>query len=84
MQELLNLYYEWLNNKEWWFSKNSQIDVYLSDKYYRYLYDVCNIYENYTNHNNIFDNKIIIACIILLDQVTRHYKRVYDLSLIHI
>ena len=81
MQELLNLYYEWLNNKEWWFSKNSQIDVYLSDKYYRYLYDVCNIYENYTNHNNIFDNKIIIACIILLDQVTRHYKRVYDDSL---
>ena len=78
MQELLNLYYEWLDNKEWWFSKNSQIDVYLSDKYYRYLSDACNICENYTNHNNNYDNKVIIASIILFDQITRHYKRVYD------
>ena len=80
MQELLNLYYEWLDNKEWWFSKNSQIDVYLCDKYYRYLCYACNIYEEYSKYGN-YDNKVIIACIILLDQVTRHYKRVYDDSL---
>ena len=77
MQELLNLYYEWLDNKEWWFSKNSQIDVYLCDKYYRYLCYACNIYEEYSKYGN-YDNKVIIACIILLDQVTRHYKRAYD------
>ncbi len=80
MQELLNLYYEWLDNKEWWFSKNSQIDVYLCDKYYRYLCYTCNIYEEYSKYGD-YDNKVIIACIILLDQVTRHYKRVYDDSL---
>lgn len=80
MHELINLYYEWLNNKEWWFSKNSQIDVYLCDKYYRYLADTDNIYEEYSKCDN-YDNKVIISCIILLDQVTRHYKRVYEDSL---
>jgi tRNA(Ile)-lysidine synthetase-like protein len=84
MQELINLYHEWLNNKDWWFSKNSQIDFYLCDKYYRYLRDAHNIYEEYSkssyNYDN-YDNKVIIACIILFDQITRHYKRAYDDSL---
>jgi len=84
MLELINLYHEWLNNKDWWFSKNSQIDFYLCDKYYRYLRDAHNIYEEYSkssyNYDN-YDNKVIIACIILFDQITRHYKRAYDDSL---
>jgi len=81
MQELINLYHEWLNNKDWWFSKNSQIDFYLCDKYYRYLRDAHNIYEEYSKSSDNYDNKVIIACIILFDQITRHYKRAYDDSL---
>jgi tRNA(Ile)-lysidine synthetase-like protein len=78
MQELINLYDEWFNNKDWWFSKNSKIDVYLCDKYYNYIEDAYNIYEEYCKDINKHKNKLIIACIILLDQITRHYKRVYD------
>lgn len=78
MQELIDLYYEWFNNKEWWFSKNNKIDVYLSDKYFNNLELVYKIYDEYYKDNSKYNNKIIIACIILLDQVTRHYKRVYD------
>jgi len=78
MQELINLYDEWFNNKDWWFSKNSKIDVYLCDKYYKYIEISYDIYDEYCKDANNHENKLIIACIILLDQITRHYKRVYD------
>ena len=78
MQELINLYDEWFNNKDWWFSKNNKIDVYLCDKYYKYIEISYDIYDEYCKDINNHTNKVIIACIILLDQITRHYKRVYD------
>ena len=78
MQELINLYYEWFDNKDWWFSNNNKVDVYLCDKYFGYINSTFNIYNEYSNIYNIYNNKIIIGCIILLDQITRHYKRVYD------
>ena len=78
MQELIDLYYEWFDNKDWWFSKNNKIDVYLCDKYYKYIEISYDIYDEYCKDINNHTNKVIIACIILLDQITRHYKRVYD------
>jgi len=78
MQELINLYYEWFDNKDWWFSNNNKVDVYLCDKYFGYINSTFIIYNEYSNIYNIYNNKIIIGCIILLDQITRHYKRVYD------
>jgi tRNA(Ile)-lysidine synthetase-like protein len=78
MLELINLYNEWFDNKDWWFSNNNQIDVYLCDKYFGYINSTLIIYKEYTNIYNIYNKKIIIGCIILLDQITRHYKRVYD------
>ena len=78
MQELINFYDEWFNNKDWWFSKNNKIDVYLCDKYYKYIEISYDIYDEYCKDINNHTNKVIIACIILLDQITRHYKRVYD------
>ena len=77
-RELNELYDEWFSNKDYWFSKNSKIDTYLCDKYYKYIENTNYIYENYKNNANVFDNKTIIACIILLDQISRHFKRVYD------
>ena len=77
-RELRELYDEWFSNKDYWFSKNSKIDVYLCDKYYKYIEITENIYENYKNNLCHYEDKTIIACIILLDQITRHYKRVYD------
>ena len=78
MKELINLYYEWFDNKDWWFSNNNKIDVYLCDKYFGFINSTLIIYKEYSNIYNIYNNKIIIGCIILLDQITRHYKRVYD------
>jgi tRNA(Ile)-lysidine synthetase-like protein len=80
-RELNELYDEWFSNKDYWFSKNSKIDVYLCDKYYKYIEITNNIYENYKNNIYSYDDKTIIACIILLDQISRHFKRVYDANI---
>ncbi len=77
---LNELYDEWFSNKDYWFSKDNKIDTYLCDKYYKYIEDTYDIYEIYINNVREFDNKTIIACIILLDQISRHFKRVYDIS----
>ena len=68
------LYNEWFENDKYWFSKIEKNDKYLSDKYFKYIIDVDNIYDNY----NEYDKKILISCIIILDQIPRHYKRIYN------
>lgn len=74
----LNIFYElyndWFNNDTYWFNKIEKNDIYLSDKYFKYIIDVDNIYDNY----NEYDKKILISCIIILDQIPRHYKRIYN------
>ncbi len=78
---LNELYDEWFSNRDYWFSKNSKIDVYLCDKYYKYIESASYIYESYKKNPLYFDNKTIIAYIILLDQISRHFKRVYDTNI---
>jgi len=78
---LNELYDEWFSNRDYWFSKNSKIDVYLCDKYYKYIESTSYIYESYKKNPLFFDNKTIIAYIILLDQISRHFKRVYDTNI---
>ena len=78
---LNELYDEWFSNRDYWFSKNSKIDVYLCDKYYKYIESTSYIYESYKKNPPYFDNKTIIAYIILLDQISRHFKRVYDTNI---
>lgn len=70
---LKELYKEWFENKSYWFSKNSKIDVYLCDKYIHYINNINNILKF-----KIYDKNLLISCIILLDQLPRHYKRVYN------
>lgn len=81
LQILRELYDEWFSNRDYWFSKNSKIDVYLCDKYYKYIDITEIIYDNYKNNLYHYEDNIIIACIILLDQISRHFKRVYDANI---
>ena len=82
MYELLELYDEWFSNKDYWFSKNSKIDVYLCDKYYKYIEITENIYENYKNNLCHYEDKTIIACIISpLHQSANTYQTQYHITL---
>lgn len=66
---LSELYYDWFANKTYWFDKNSINDIYLVEKYYKYI--------NAINPENNLKQELIGA-IILLDQIPRHYKRIYN------
>ena len=68
---LIKLYDEWMNNNDWWFSKKESIDIYLSNKYIKYIDDI-NQYDVIKTN----DKKTIIGYIILLDQITRHNNRI--------
>ena len=86
-----SLYYEWFNNKSYWFANNKNIDEYLCNKY---LKDIENT-KQILDFKEFYSKETLISCILLLDQITRHYKRLYNdidiikyshdaLSLIHI
>ena len=68
---LIELYDEWMINNDWWFSKRESTDIYLSNKYIKYLDSINQIDVIKTN-----DKKIIIGYILLLDQITRHNNRI--------
>jgi len=69
----MELYEEWFNNKNYWFSKNIEIDIYLANKYFTPIQQV-------TINDN--DNKILfISKIILLDQIPRHYQRAFNINI---
>lgn len=73
---LNELYLDWFNNKDWWFSKNEKVDTYLSDKYIYYINDIINIKQLINRFK--YNKNVLISCVILLDQISRHHKRVYD------
>ena len=66
---LSKLYYDWFSNKTYWFDKNINNDIYLIEKYYRYINNIC-------IENNL--KQELIGAIIILDQIPRHYKRAYN------
>ena len=74
------LYQEWMENTHTWFSKNNEIDLYYTNKYYYKL-----LYFNLDDlleYIKIIDNKeIIIGSILLLDQIPRHYNRLNDINI---
>lgn len=65
---LIELYYEWFDNNQYWFNKDIKIDKYLSDKYFKLL----------NEKHNYISKKEYIGAIILYDQIPRHYCRAYD------
>jgi len=70
--KLIELYDEWFENKEFWFSKNEKIDRYLLNKYIHFYKFLKYIYITSC------EKKLLISCVLLLDQIPRHCKRVYD------
>lgn len=66
-----NLYREWFSNPDYWFSKNKITDNYLCNKYLRYIENTTQTYE----YKEIYSKETLISCVILLDQIPRHYKR---------
>jgi tRNA(Ile)-lysidine synthetase-like protein len=73
---LIELYDEWMDNKNRWFSKKETIDIYLSNKYIKYIDSINQLDVIKTN-----DKKVIIGYIILLDQITRHYNRIKKIDI---
>lgn len=69
---LSKLYYDWFKNKKYWFEKNYNNDIYLINNYYKYI-------NNIYLENNL--KQELIGAIILLDQIPRHYKRLYNNNL---
>ena len=72
---LIELYDEWMINKDWWFSKKASIDLYLSNKYIKYI-NFIGPYDIIKSNNK----KVIIGYIILLDQITRHNNRIKNID----
>lgn len=69
-----NLYHEWFSNTQYWFANNKIIDEYLCDKYLKNIQDTKQKYE----FKEIYSKETLISCILLLDQIPRHYKRLYN------
>ena len=73
MDQNLNIFIkDWINNEKYWFSKDSNIDIYITNKYEFLL--------NYNFNNLSNDNKMLyfIHFIIIYDQLPRHIYRNTD------
>jgi len=71
------LYREWFSNTQYWFANNKIIDEYLCDKYFKHIHKTKQLYE----YKEIYSKETLISCILLLDQIPRHYKRLgYDID----
>jgi len=74
------LYQEWMENTDTWFSRNNKTDLYYTNKYYyKLLY--LNLEYLLEYMKNINNKEIIIGSILLLDQIPRHYNRVNDINI---
>ena len=74
------LYQEWMQNTDNWFSKNNETDLYYTNKYYyKLLYLNLEFLLEYIK--NIDNKEIVIGSILLLDQIPRHYNRVNDINI---
>ena len=68
------LYNEWFDNKQFWFDKKEEYDIYLSDKYFYHIKDI----SGYNDELVSDDSEVQIGAILALDQIPRHYNRVYN------
>jgi|DEB0MinimDraft_4_1074332.scaffolds.fasta_scaffold10781_4 tRNA(Ile)-lysidine synthetase-like protein len=66
------LYHEWFENKDKWFSKSSIFDKYISEKYFSILCKDDTVQLKCNTHDKAFT----IGTIIAYDQVPRHYNRI--------
>ena len=69
-----NIYNEWFNNRSKWFANDKIIDEYLCNKYLKYINNTNKILE----FKEFYSKETLISCILLLDQIPRHYKRLHE------
>jgi len=72
----IELYHEWFQNKSFWFEKNQEIDIYLSNKYFPSIENKFNINLDLTKENLSVQIGIILA----YDQIPRHYNRIHPID----
>lgn len=72
------LYTEWFNNNDLWFSKKEEYDKYVSDKYFSHI-------KKQKIDFTIYGSpiKTQIGAILLYDQISRHHNRIEPVNLTH-
>jgi tRNA(Ile)-lysidine synthetase-like protein len=70
MDSLIRLKVEWFHNKQWWFGCNDEVDNYLTYQYGQW------IHEDYCHYKwDIMDKDMMMAWILVYDQIPRHIYR---------
>jgi len=70
------LYKEWFENKLFWFEKNPDTDIYLSNKYFPSIENKLNIDMNLPQE----ELSVLIGIILAYDQIPRHYNRIHPID----
>ena len=72
----LQLYYEWFQNKSFWFEKNPETDIYLSNKYFPLVENKFDTNIDLTKE----EISVQIGIILAYDQIPRHHNRIHPID----
>lgn len=72
----LQLYYEWFQNKSFWFEKNPETDIYLSNKYFPSVENKFDTNIDLTKE----EISVQIGIILAYDQIPRHHNRIHPID----
>ena len=72
----LQLYYEWFQNKSFWFEKNPENDIYLSNKYFPLVENKFDTNIDLTKE----EISVQIGIILAYDQIPRHHNRIHPID----
>ena len=72
----LQLYYEWFQNKSFWFEKNPETDIYLSNKYFQSVENKFDTNIDLTKE----EISVQIGIILAYDQIPRHHNRIHPID----
>lgn len=70
------LYYEWFQNKSFWFEKNPETDIYLSNKYFPSVENKFDTNIDLTKE----EISVQIGIILAYDQIPRHHNRIHPID----
>jgi uncharacterized protein (DUF924 family) len=71
------LYHEWFQNSDKWFSQESDFDIYITNKY---MYHILHHSNDIIDNINKYDKTSMIGAIIAYDQIPRHYNRIQNID----
>lgn len=70
------LYHEWFQNSNKWFSQEKDFDIYITDKYMSHILHCNDIIDSINDYDKISTMGAIIA----YDQIPRHYNRIQNID----